>query len=89
MSMSTVTKNRNLPASYDEFYNTEESNNTLHIYDLTLDVKTEHLASFLSPFAGDYTLRWVDPYNGILIRLLAISYLTPPFLSFQFSPGNL
>jgi len=45
----------------------DSTNCTLHIYDLSPEVKTEHLAAFLTPFAGQYTLRWIDDYNALAI----------------------
>jgi len=35
------------------------------IYDLTPAVKTEHLVAFLSPFEGEYTLKWVDDHSAL------------------------
>jgi hypothetical protein len=56
--------------SFDDFVEnegSEVSNCTLHIADLTPTVKTEHLAAFLTPFTGDYTLRWLDDYNALAV----------------------
>ncbi len=39
----------------------------LHIYDLSAHVKTEHLAAFLCPFAGEYTLKWLDDFNALAV----------------------
>lgn len=39
----------------------------LQIYNLSPLITTEHLASFLSPFAGEYVLRWLDDFNALAI----------------------
>jgi len=39
----------------------------LHIYNLQSYVKTQHLISFLTPFAGHYKLQWVDDTNCLAI----------------------
>lgn len=39
----------------------------LHIYDLSVNVKTHHLENFLTPYAGSYTLHWIDESNAIAV----------------------
>lgn len=39
----------------------------LHLYDLTANVKTEHMIAFLSPFNGQYTLHWIDDSNCLAV----------------------
>jgi len=42
-------------------------NCTLLIYDLNPDIKTQHLISYLNPFAGHYQLKWLDDYNALVL----------------------
>lgn len=39
----------------------------LHLYDLTANVKTEHMIAFLSPFTGQYSLHWIDDSNCLAV----------------------
>lgn len=39
---------------------------TMHIYDLTPDVKTHHLMAFLNPFEGHFQLKWLDDLNALV-----------------------
>jgi transcriptional repressor NF-X1 len=39
----------------------------LHLYDLTANVKTEHMIAFLSSFTGQYSLHWIDDSNCLVV----------------------
>lgn len=39
----------------------------MHIYDLSPDVRTLHIVSFLHAYDGRYTLKWVDDQNCLVI----------------------
>jgi len=45
----------------------EASECVLHIYNLSPAITTEHLASFLSQFSGEYVLKWLDEANALAI----------------------
>lgn len=40
---------------------------SLQICDLTPDVKTHHLNTFLRPFDGQYQLKWLDDFNCLVL----------------------
>eukprot|EP01122_Echinamoeba_exundans_P013528 TRINITY_DN5919_c0_g1_i1.p1 TRINITY_DN5919_c0_g1~~TRINITY_DN5919_c0_g1_i1.p1 ORF type:complete len:1247 (-),score=99.08 TRINITY_DN5919_c0_g1_i1:1399-5055(-) len=39
----------------------------MHFYDLSVSIQTTHVNSFLSPFAGEYTLQWIDDNNCLAV----------------------
>jgi hypothetical protein len=39
----------------------------LHLYDLSNNVKTEHMIAFLFPFNGQYSLHWIDDNNCLAV----------------------
>lgn len=44
-----------------------DSDCVLQIYNLSPLITTEHLASFLSAFSGEYVLRWLDDFNALAV----------------------
>ena len=62
------------------------------MYELTPDIRTEHITSWLRPFHGEYQLQWIDDhscvaiFNQVKVMQTALSALSGGIVSFKVAP---